>query len=107
MNKDFSLKDWQKLPLGGVIVDGGNSIYYETGTWRAWKPILKPENCINCLTCWVFCPEDAFHLKEGKNRREIDSINYFHCKGCGICVKECPVNKKGDKVALDFIKEEM
>jgi Pyruvate/2-oxoacid:ferredoxin oxidoreductase delta subunit len=59
----------------------------------------------------VFCPEDAFILKggttkKGTPRKEIESINYYHCKGCGLCAKECPVNKKGKKVAIDYIKEE-
>jgi len=26
-------------------------------------------------------------------------INYRHCKGCGICVEECPVK------AIEFVQE--
>lgn len=107
MNSDFKLKNWKELPAGGVIIEGGNSVFYETGTWRTWRPVYKSENCIQCLNCWVFCPEDAFKLKDGNNKKEISEINYFHCKGCGICAKECPINKKGDKKAIEFIKEEM
>lgn len=107
----YKLKKWQDLPPGGVITDGGNASDYETGTWRTWRPIWKNENCIHCLTCWVFCPEGAFKLKDGKtaagkDRKEIQEIDYFFCKGCGLCVKECPVNKKGKKVAVEFIREE-
>ncbi|MEZ4551775.1 MAG: 4Fe-4S binding protein [Desulfobacterales bacterium] len=88
------------LPIGGVVADGGNSADYETGTWRTSRPVWYGENCINCLTCWIFCPEDAFVLKDGltksgKPRKEIDHINYYHCKGCGLCAQECPVNKRG------------
>ncbi len=106
------LKNWQELPLGGVITEGGNAAQYQTGTWRTWRPVWRADACIHCLTCWVYCPEDAFRLKEGqmpngKPRREISEIDYFHCKGCGLCVKECPVNKKGDRRALDFAREEM
>ena len=111
MSDKYRLKTWQELPIGGLIIEGGNASDYETGTWRTWKPIWKEENCINCLTCWAFCPEEAFLLKDGKlkngkERKEINKINYYHCKGCGLCVKECPVNKKGDPVALEYIKEE-
>jgi len=111
MKDKYRLKDWQELAIGGVVPDGGNSADYETGTWRTSRPVWHAENCINCLNCWVFCPEDAFILKDGTTkkgapRKEIDSINYYHCKGCGLCAKECPVNKKGRKVAIEFIKEE-
>jgi pyruvate ferredoxin oxidoreductase delta subunit len=111
MTEKYRLKDWQELPIGGVIDEGGNSADYETGTWRTWRPILNSENCIHCLTCWVFCPEDAFCLTDGvtpkgRPRKEITEIHYFHCKGCGLCVKECPVNKKGKKTAIEFVKED-
>lgn len=110
MSDKYALKDWQDLPLGGVIPEGGNSNDYETGTWRTFRPVWEGGSCIHCLTCWVFCPEEAFFLKDGvtakgKARKEIESINYFHCKGCGLCAKECPVNKKGKKRAIRFEKE--
>jgi len=110
--KDFkTLKTWRELPAGGVIVDAGNSVYYETGTWRTWRPIWNAEHCTHCLMCWVFCPEDSFELGDrvfpnGKTRKAIKAIDYFHCKGCGLCVKECPVNKKGATQALVMEKEE-
>lgn len=110
MTDEYRLKDWQELPLGGVIPEGGNAADYETGTWRTWRPLWKSEHCIHCLTCWVFCPEDAFRLMDGatrtgKPRKEIREIDYYHCKGCGLCVNECPVNKKGDNTALDYVQE--
>lgn len=110
MKTKYRLKDWQELPLGGVVVEGGNSADYETGTWRTSRPEWIAENCVNCLTCWVFCPEDAYLLKDGVSpkgtpRKEIAGINYYHCKGCGLCVRECPVNKKGRKTAIAFEKE--
>jgi len=111
MKDKFQLTDWRDVEHGGAIIDGGNAYEYETGTWRTWRPVFFEKNCTHCLTCWVFCPEDAFKLKSGltksgKPRTEIGEINYFHCKGCGLCVKECTVNKKGKTKALEFIKEE-
>jgi pyruvate ferredoxin oxidoreductase delta subunit len=106
------LMNWQELPIGGFILDAGSSVDYETGTWRTMRPVWHKEYCTNCLTCWVFCPEDAFVLKEGrrpsgKPRSEIQEINLFHCKGCGLCVRECPVNKKGQKTAIELATEKI
>lgn len=112
MSDHQRLKTWRELPGGGVIPEGGNSVDYETGTWRTWRPVFQPDNCTGCLTCWVLCPEGAVLLKEkslpnGKTLRTVQSIDYVHCKGCGLCVRECPVNRKGDRRALLFEKEEM
>jgi 2-oxoacid:acceptor oxidoreductase delta subunit (pyruvate/2-ketoisovalerate family) len=43
--------------------------------------------CTLCDTCLVYCPEGIIHRTE--NGYEID---YSYCKGCGICVHECPRN---------------
>jgi len=111
MSDKYSLKKWQELPPGGVIVDAGNAADYETGTWRTSRPQWISEHCIHCLNCWVFCPEEAYTLTDGKtasgkDRKEISGINLFHCKGCGICATECPVNKKGQNEAIKIVHEE-
>jgi 2-oxoacid:acceptor oxidoreductase delta subunit (pyruvate/2-ketoisovalerate family) len=41
--------------------------------------------CNACDNCWVFCPDIAISRKDGKY-----VVNYDYCKGCGICVNECP-----------------
>ncbi len=111
MKQDHPLKQWRELPLGGVITRGGNAADYQTGTWRTSRPLWQSENCIHCLTCWVFCPEGAFQLEDaktpaGKDRKQIAAIDYYHCKGCGLCVRECPVNKKGKQQAITFVREQ-
>ena len=47
------------------------------------------DSCVRCryTDCVDVCPVDCF--REGPNFLEID-LDY--CKGCGICVAECPVN---------------
>ncbi|MBM4061401.1 MAG: hypothetical protein FJ265_09960 [Planctomycetes bacterium] len=42
-------------------------------------------HCTRCDTCLVYCPE-------GIIRREAPGygVDYTYCKGCGICVEECP-----------------
>jgi len=41
--------------------------------------------CDSCRNCYVFCPDLAVLMK-GRG----PEIDYDHCKGCGICVQECP-----------------
>lgn len=41
--------------------------------------------CNSCRNCDLFCPDLAV-LMRGKG----PEIDYDHCKGCGICVRECP-----------------
>ena len=43
--------------------------------------------CNMCENCWVFCPDISISRKKGGFGYDID---YDHCKGCGICVEECP-----------------
>lgn len=42
--------------------------------------------CFNCGNCYNFCPDAAIHIDEAGRLR----IDYDYCKGCGICVQECP-----------------
>jgi 2-oxoacid:acceptor oxidoreductase delta subunit (pyruvate/2-ketoisovalerate family) len=45
--------------------------------------------CNQCDNCYMFCPDIAvIREKDGELRR----INYDYCKGCGLCVVECPRN---------------
>jgi 2-oxoacid:acceptor oxidoreductase delta subunit (pyruvate/2-ketoisovalerate family) len=43
--------------------------------------------CIECDICLIFCPDVAIH--RGSNGVPYE-INYDFCKGCGVCVAECP-----------------
>lgn len=43
--------------------------------------------CTYCDTCLVFCPDVAISRKSDGPGYD---INYDFCKGCGICVEECP-----------------
>ncbi|HFE53859.1 MAG TPA: ferredoxin, partial [Bacteroidetes bacterium] len=35
-------KTWKEIPIGGNILEPGNSIEYETGSWRTFKPVWYP-----------------------------------------------------------------
>lgn len=57
------------------------------------EAVAEAKRCIGCGTCTycdncrVFCPDVAIAF-----RKEMDGydIDYGHCKGCGICMQECP-----------------
>ena len=44
--------------------------------------------CFSCDNCYGVCPDNAV-LKLGQPG-ELYAIDYDYCKGCGICVQECP-----------------
>lgn len=77
---------WRDLPLGGKVAEAGSAEEYETGGWRSKRPIWDFDKCTNCLICWVFCPDSAVVVEDGK----IKGADLVHCKGCGICAEECP-----------------
>ncbi len=42
-------------------------------------------HCTHCDTCLVYCPEGVVRRSENGY-----ALDYTYCKGCGICVHECP-----------------
>jgi 2-oxoacid:acceptor oxidoreductase delta subunit (pyruvate/2-ketoisovalerate family) len=48
---------------------------------------LSCGNCFECDNCHGVCPDNAV-IKLGPGQRY--EIDYDYCKGCGICVTECP-----------------
>lgn len=48
---------------------------------------LSCGNCFECDNCYGVCPDNAV-IKLGPGKRF--SFNYDYCKGCSICVTECP-----------------
>ena len=48
---------------------------------------LSCGNCFECDNCFGVCPDNAVIKLGPMQRYEFD---YDFCKGCGICVKECP-----------------
>ena len=93
---------WKDLPIGGVILQAGNSAEKSVAGWRTYRPIHDPEKCINCLRCWILCPDSAIIVEDGK----VVGIDYEHCKGCGICAHECPPKIKAITMKLESEIEE-
>ena len=55
-------------------------------------------NCFECDNCYGVCPDNAV-IKLGPGKRF--EFNYDYCKGCGICVAECPCG------AIEMIPEDV
>ena len=93
--------------------------------WSAEQSAREAQRCLSCGTCvtcgvcQLFCPDMAVtanpHSKAQRReekanphakarRREAKNnlveFDYEHCKGCGICVRECP------RGAIDLIEED-
>lgn len=67
------------------------------------EAIREVERCFNCGTClhcdicMTFCPDVSIRKDEFGEY----SIDYDHCKGCGICVNECP------REAMELVEEDV
>ncbi|MBU0751376.1 MAG: NAD(P)-binding protein [Gammaproteobacteria bacterium] len=48
---------------------------------------LSCGNCFECDNCYGVCPDNAV-IKLGPGKRF--KFNFDYCKGCGVCVAECP-----------------
>jgi NADPH-dependent glutamate synthase beta subunit-like oxidoreductase len=45
--------------------------------------------CNACYSCSYLCPEGVVSIDPEQRTRTVD---YAHCKGCGICARSCPRN---------------
>ena len=88
---------WKDLAIGGIIPKGGTSIEKDVSGWRTYRPLHDADKCINCMRCWILCPDSAILVKDGK----VVGIDYEHCKGCGICAHECPPKVKAISMKLE------
>lgn len=56
--------------------------------------------CNECDNCFVFCPDLAVTRNAGADGQGYPyTIDYDYCKGCGICVQECP------RAVLELVRE--
>ena len=81
------LSPWQELPAGGVVTPA-EAEQPHTGGWRTGlKPEVDLSRCVDCLLCWLYCPDSAIRL----DGAAFDGFDYDFCKGCEICAQVCPV----------------
>ncbi len=101
-----------KVETGGSVGAGSTEIT-KTGAWRTFVPVVDPRKCIKCSLCEIYCPEGCIHQVRSNDKAAMAALGYSpkeierlqglvqgektlflpdknYCKGCGICVHECP-----------------
>ena len=69
-----------------------------TGNWRFLRPVVNKEECTECKTCYIYCPDACVNY----SKDEGISFNLKYCKGCGVCSNVCPVGAVSRVPELDF-----
>ena len=70
-----------------AIHTGLTSVEVRTGLWRTRRPIINRSICHRCWwICSTYCPDGAIDV-DANNSPHID---YDHCKGCMVCLSQCP-----------------
>jgi len=90
---DYQSPDWVDLPFEDArtsapsIHAAANSVEVNTGLWRTLRPVIDYQLCNKCWwICSTFCPDGAIDVDENNSPQ----IDYDHCKGCMVCVAQCP-----------------
>jgi len=50
------------------------------------KPQVDLSKCVNCLLCWLYCPDSAISLDDAV----FTGFELRYCKGCELCAVVCP-----------------
>ena len=90
---DYTPPGWLTLPCEEPLLSApaihaaATSELSQTGLWRTERPIIDESRCNRCWwICSTFCPDGAIQV-DAERRPQID---YDHCKGCLVCVAQCP-----------------
>ena len=120
-------QEGDKLPVSKLDPAGrvptGTTKYEKRGI-AVMVPQWNIDNCIQCGNCAMVCPHACIrpYLIDEKNAKKAPKafemkpaigkafagyqyrmqVSVLDCTGCENCTKVCPVNKKGDKVALEM-----
>ena len=91
----FALPRANTLPQGAVVTPG-TARRLTTGGWRSGrKPRIDLGVCVNCLLCWLACPDCAIEVTSDSRGVRLSGFDYGVCKGCELCVEVCPVGAIG------------
>jgi len=95
----------------GARAEGGSTLEFNTGSWRALRPNINLDKCVHCMLCFLYCPDNAVKIikvsdKQGGNP-EVIGIDTKHCKGCSICSSVCPVKCITMEKETDALKRDL
>lgn len=103
---------YETQPIGGTVVNPGNSILKDLSISRAgMMPHFASDKCIHCAACDNVCPDFCFVWEElpdkkGRPQMFLQGIDYQYCKGCLKCVYACPTEALTDEREEDGYAEE-
>lgn len=123
VKRQDDLPKWHELALGTAVVYSGSARALKTGDWRSNRPIWlyvgEKTGCIQCGLCTIYCPEGCIGIRQ-LSETEYDLVKLTtrpesgltaeslvpdadldYCKGCGICVRECPTH------CIEMVTEEI
>ena len=90
---DWQPPQWVDLPFENADISAPTihaaltSEKMPTGLWRTMRPVIDYERCNRCWwVCSTFCPDSAIDV----DQQGYPQIDYEHCKGCLVCVAQCP-----------------
>ncbi|MBW2100153.1 MAG: 2-oxoacid:acceptor oxidoreductase family protein [Deltaproteobacteria bacterium] len=90
---DYPDPAWIDMPYEDARISApaihaaATSLENPTGLWRTLRPVIKHDRCHRCSwICSTFCPENAISV----NENGYPQIDYQHCKGCLLCMEQCP-----------------
>ncbi len=90
---DYIAPRWVDLPFEQASVSAPaihgtlTSALSKTGLWRTLRPVIDYARCKRCWwVCSTFCPDGAIQVDSAGQ----PGIDYEHCKGCMVCVAQCP-----------------
>ena len=93
--QNYQKPDWIELTLetadisAPVIHRPQTSVKIRTGLWRTQRPVINYERCNHCWwICSSSCPDRVINIEQDN----IPVVDYDHCKGCMICVAQCPAH---------------
>ena len=89
----YTPPSWVDMPFEAARISsptihaGATSVLVKTGLWRTMRPVINPEQCKRCWwICSSFCPDGVINVSEEGEPQ----IDYDHCKGCLVCLSQCP-----------------
>jgi len=79
---------WEPVEVSApVILAPATSVAVPTGLWRTVRPLIEYNRCHRCVwICSTLCPDSTIMV----NPEGYPEIDYQHCKGCLICMANCP-----------------